>query len=303
MPLAVHPTRRDVGEPLAHGDPQQRGDRGREHRQAEERLLVAGRRTAEAQHDEEVTRRDHRREAGQRDRVHEQAVDAHREALRGAEGQRQRDEHRGSHRDAPYRLRPRHQRVQHRDHDRDRAGDHDCPRDPLHARALVCGTGGAAPGEEPHERDERERAGHAGDRLDRHVGPFVEQVRRPAPWRPRSPSNVGDAPRRRAQRPVGEAERELEADRGENGHRDRADRGTPVVGIERRRVAHRERGPEQRECADQRAEHHQGRERLIGPVHRHEDRADTPYGDERGAEHATRTERRTLRRSGARARR
>ncbi len=51
----------ELGESLADGDPRQRRHRGREHRQTEQGLLLAGRRAAEAEHDEEIRGRDHRR--------------------------------------------------------------------------------------------------------------------------------------------------------------------------------------------------------------------------------------------------
>ena len=43
VPFAVDAPRRELGESLAHRDPEQRGDRGREHREPEQRLLVTGR--------------------------------------------------------------------------------------------------------------------------------------------------------------------------------------------------------------------------------------------------------------------
>ncbi len=94
--LAVDAPRRELGEPFACRDPQQRGDSGREHREAEQRLLAAGRLVAEAEHDEEVRRRrPSATSPAKRDAVHEQPVDAHRELVGRAERDRERDEQRG----------------------------------------------------------------------------------------------------------------------------------------------------------------------------------------------------------------
>jgi hypothetical protein len=113
VPLAVDPARRELAEPLAHGYPEQRGDRRRQHRQPEQGLLVTGRRPPEPEHDQQVRRRDHRREAGHGDGVHQQPVDAHREALRRSERERQRDEHRGRQHHRAQVVGPREELVQH----------------------------------------------------------------------------------------------------------------------------------------------------------------------------------------------
>jgi len=111
--LAVDAPRRELGESFACRNPEERGDRGRQHRQAEQRLLAARRRVAQAEHDEQIRRADQTDESGERDAVHEEAVDAHRELVGCTDRERERYEQRGSGGDRRDRLRPRHEDVEH----------------------------------------------------------------------------------------------------------------------------------------------------------------------------------------------
>ena len=80
VPFPVDPARRPLRQPLPRRHPEERGDRGGQHRETEQRPLPRVGRTAQAQHDEQVGRTDQPDEPGERDRVDEQAVDPHRRA-------------------------------------------------------------------------------------------------------------------------------------------------------------------------------------------------------------------------------
>ena len=118
-------------------------------------------------------------------------------------------------RDAAYGLRPVDQRVEHEHDQRDRRRHDHGPRDPLQPRPFVRAPGATAPHEVAHDTDHRiPVAATITTGVDETSGFAVDQHRRE--HHRRCVHERGrDSTRRGAERAVGEAEREVHADRGQ----------------------------------------------------------------------------------------
>ena len=98
----------------------------------------------------------------------------------------------------------------------------------------------------------------------------------------------------RAQRAVGEAEHEVECDRGEERHRDAAEPGAEVAHGVGGDVAPGERGAEEHQRADRRRHGHDLGQRLTRTVHGDEDRGERPGSHQHRAQHPSGAERHTV---------
>ncbi len=135
-PDAVHEPVGSFGQPATCGQVEQRGDRGSNHRQQEQRAFAALRCAPEPEDDDHVDTENQRSEPGKSHRVGEQSVDAcdHLRLRAGDDG----DRHEAGHGECNGAgvVRPLGQQSK-GDHDEHAFGcDGESPADPLHAAAL-----------------------------------------------------------------------------------------------------------------------------------------------------------------------